>query len=122
MDDEELVRDVAGEMLKYLGFEVQCVENGEQAVQEFIRARESGRPYTVVLLDLTIPCGMGGRETLARLIELDPSVKAFASSGNAGDPVIEEYGRYGFSGVLTKPYRLEDLSKALGGFCQKSTS
>ncbi len=113
MDDEKVVTDVACEMLGVLGYEAVGVANGEEALERYAEALEAGRPFDVVLMDLTIPGGMGGKEALAKLKEIDPQVKAIVSSGYSNDPLMSRFAEYGFSGVVAKPYRLEDLAAAV---------
>jgi len=109
VDDEEIVRDIAGKMLTHFGHSVVYAANGEDALKIYQSARENGKPFDLVILDLTIPGGMGGVATIQRLKELDPDVKAIVSSGYSNDPVISNYEDYGFCGVVTKPYNVEDL-------------
>jgi PAS domain S-box-containing protein len=113
MDDEEMVREIAGEMLVFLGYEVEFAENGDQALKLYSAAMETGAPFDAVIMDLTIPGGMGGREAIVRLREIDPRVKAIVSSGYSNDPIMGHYEEFGFVGVFTKPYRLDDMSQAL---------
>ena len=113
MDDEELVRSVAVEMLSSLGCEVAAAGTGEEAVETFRHAREEGRPFAAVILDLTVKGGMGGAETLAQLLRLDPEVRAIVSSGYAENSVIAEFRNYGFVASLSKPYRLDQLQATL---------
>jgi signal transduction histidine kinase/ActR/RegA family two-component response regulator len=113
MDDDEMLRDVAREMLEQMGHEAEVARNGEEAVQEYSRAYASGRPIDVVILDLTVKGGMGAKEAVKKLLEIDPCVKAVVSSGYSHDPIMSEFGKHGFSGMLAKPYRMEKLSKAL---------
>ncbi len=113
MDDDEMVRDVAGEMLNHVGYEVEFARDGEEAIELYRGAKESGRPFDAVIMDLTVSGGMGGRESIKKLIEIDPQVKAIVSSGYCNDPVMAEFKKYGFSGVVAKPYKIEELSKAL---------
>jgi PAS domain S-box-containing protein len=113
MDDEEMIRDITGEMLDGLGYVASFAANGDEALSLFIRAKEGGAPFDVVLLDLTIPGGMGGADVLKRLMEVDPGVKAIVLSGYSNDPIMASSGEHGFKGVLTKPYTLEELSGTL---------
>src|SRR5208283_1489212 len=110
MDDEEMVLRVGGTILRRLGYEVTTVTHGEAAVREFTRARQDGQPYALVILDLTVPGGMGGRQTLEQLLKLDPAVRAIVSSGYSNDLVISNYQAYGFRGMVSKPYEIADLT------------
>jgi two-component system, cell cycle sensor histidine kinase and response regulator CckA len=112
MDDEETVREIAGEMLRLIGYEVEFAADGLEAVKSWIRARRLGKPFTVVLMDLTVRGGMGGREAAGKLLELDPGVKVIAASGYATDPVMTDYQQYGFSGAVHKPFLIQELSGA----------
>ena len=113
MDDEEMVRDVCSSMLASLGYEVELARDGAEAVEAYRRARSEGRPFDAVVMDLTIPGGMGGKEAIGELLKVDPKVKAIVSSGYSNDPVMAEFGEHGFSGVVAKPYRIEELGEAL---------
>ena len=113
MDDDDLVRNIAGKVLKYLGYEVNFSKDGEDAIEQFKKARKSGKPFDAVILDLTIPGGMGGKDTIEKLREIDKGIKAIISSGYSEDPLISNYRDYGFSGVVSKPYTAEQLSRVL---------
>jgi len=113
MDDEEIVRKVTGEILKVLGYEVECARDGAEAIRLYTRAMESGRPFDAVIMDLIIPGGMGGRETIKQLRELDPNVKAIVSSGYSQDPILADFAAYGFCEVLAKPFSSSTLSGVL---------
>ncbi len=109
MDDEELVRVVAEKMLSALGHEVELAENGEAAVRKYIEARDSGNPFDVTILDLTVRGGMGGEWTIRRLIELDPETRVIVSSGYSEESVLSNFKVHGFKDCLTKPYDIDDL-------------
>jgi CheY-like chemotaxis protein len=114
MDDEPYVRDIAEEALAGLGYAVDLASDGAAALTLFARAQSERRPIALVILDLTIPGGMGGIETLARLRALDPHVKAIASSGYASDPVMAQPGSFGFDATLPKPYTIAALGDVVG--------
>ena len=116
MDDEELVRSLAEQMVSALGHETVSAEDGEKAIDLFRQAKEAGRPFDLVILDLTVKGGMGGEEAIAKIRDIDPDVKAVVSSGYADSRIVANYHVYGFSGVLNKPYRLDDLKDCLNLF------
>lgn len=113
MDDEIIILNIAREMIRALGHEVALTENGEAAIEEYLAAIEAGKPFDVVILDLTIRGGMGGREALQRLLAIDPGVRAVVSSGYSGDAVVSDHKKYGFKARLTKPYKIEGLRDTL---------
>jgi nitrogen-specific signal transduction histidine kinase/CheY-like chemotaxis protein len=116
MDDEEIVRDVAREMLTHLGYEVIAVGDGEAALEAFRRSKEEGRPLDLVIMDLTIPGGMGGKEAVQQLLALDPDAKVIVSSGYSNDPIMANFRKYGFREAVLKPYRIEEM----GAMVQKA--
>jgi PAS domain S-box-containing protein len=113
MDDEESIRTLASNMLDFLGFDAEVVDTGAAVLERYRTAQKSGRPFDAVILDLVVPGGMGGKETMEQLGEIDPTVKAIVASGYAQDPVMSGFGEYGFKGVIAKPYTLQELSKTL---------
>lgn len=113
MDDEQIIVDVTQEVLKFLEYDVMFAENGSDAIDLYKREKEAGVPFDVVILDLSIPNGMGGREAIQKLREYDPAVKAIISSGYSSDPVVLDFKGYGFSGVLSKPYKINDVKMIL---------
>jgi PAS domain S-box-containing protein len=114
MDDEQDVREIAGRMLWNIGYQdIEFAVDGAEAIKLYKAAMETGNPFTVAILDLTIAGGMGGEEAVKKLLKIDSGVKAIVSSGYADDPVIAKYGEYGFSGMVAKPYTIEELGKAV---------
>ena len=109
MDDEDMVRDVCADILRHLGYDAVGVESGEVAVSRYQEAVAAGEPFDAVIVDLTVPGGMGGGEVLAALREGHPEVKVIASSGYSDDPIIARPGDFGFTGSLTKPYTASRL-------------
>ena len=114
MDDEQMIIEVAFIMLTELGFTVDTCENGAEAVACYKAALEQGRPYNVVILDLTVPGGMGGLEAARRIKSMDPDATLVVSSGYSHDAVVAEFSSHGFSGAVMKPYSMDILSEELG--------
>lgn len=109
MDDENLILDISKKMLTRMGYDVEVAISGEESVALYKQAKERGEPFDCVIMDLTIPGGMGGKDTLLILKEYDPAIKAIVSSGYSNDPVMSRYEEYGFAGVSGKPYSFEQL-------------
>lgn len=109
VDDEEDVRNSTSAALSRLGYTVVMAESGSTAIEIFCQSADEGRPFDVVILDLTVQSGKGGKETVSSLKRIDPEVKAVVSSGYANDTVMTEYAEFGFSAKLAKPYTMEDL-------------
>jgi CheY-like chemotaxis protein len=114
MDDERGVREIAGRMLKHIGYkDIKFAEAGAEAIKLYKTAMQSGHPFTVAILDLTIAGGRGGEEAIQKLLKIDPGVKAIVSSGYIDDPVIAKFRDHGFSGMVAKPHTIEELRKAV---------
>lgn len=113
MDDEPQVARVLSRMLEHMGHQAETVRHGEAALESYRGAMETGEPYDAVILDLTVRGGLGAPETLRELTAIDPGVKALVSSGYGDDPIISDFGSFGFRAALAKPYRLDDVSSAL---------
>jgi nitrogen-specific signal transduction histidine kinase/ActR/RegA family two-component response regulator len=113
MDDEEILRDFTGRILTKSGYEVELSADGDEAIQRYREAKDSGCPFDIVLMDLTVPGGMGGKEAIQKLLAIDPEVKAIVSSGYFNDPIMANYGEYGFKGVVAKPYTLQQLTNTI---------
>ena len=113
MDDEDAIRQLAKEMLSHCGYLCVLAKDGYEAIALYQQALEQHAPFSAVILDLTVPGSLGGKETILRLRKIDPDVIAFVSSGYSTDPIMANYHTYGFHGVITKPYSLIGLSTAL---------
>ncbi|TYB33308.1 MAG: response regulator [Flexistipes sinusarabici] len=116
MDDQELILESSSELLTILGYEAETAKNGEGAVDLFENAYHEGEPFDLVILDLTVPGGMGGVKTLAAMKKISSDFKAIVSSGYSNDPIMSDYKNYGFDGVLIKPFKLEVLQETLDKF------
>jgi len=113
MDDEEFVRQIATELLQHLGYTVVTAKEGKEALELYKKGLESGKPFTAVIMDLTIPGGMGGKKAIHELKKIDPNAKTIVSSGYANDMILAKFKEYGFDGMVPKPYKVEELSQTL---------
>ncbi len=113
MDDDEMIQDLATEMIESFGYTVDSAVDGNEAIEKYISAEKSGNPFDVVIMDLTIRGGLGGKEATKELLALNPEVKAIVSSGYSTDPIMANYKEYGFTGRLSKPFQMDELQKEL---------
>ncbi|MEI6511718.1 MAG: PAS domain-containing protein [bacterium] len=113
MDDEYLIRQVTKSALQNIGCDVEITSDGTEAIRLYEQATSEGRAFDGVILDLTVPGGMGGKETLEKLREIDPNVKAIVISGYSADPILANFKEYGFVGAIAKPFHINDLNKVL---------
>jgi two-component system cell cycle sensor histidine kinase/response regulator CckA len=113
MDDEELVRTVSEEMLSQLGHDVVVVDRGERAIKVYQESMTSDKPFDLVIMDLTIPGGMGGKEAVLEILSIDSDARVVVSSGYSNDPILANYKDHGFCSVITKPYQLKELAKTI---------
>ncbi len=113
MDDEEMLRKLAEQMLRRLGYQAKTVKDGIEAIDAVRRQMNSGKPFDMVILDLTVKGGMGGEQTVRELRKIDPNIKTIVSSGYFDDPVISHYEKYGFMGSMAKPYEMENLKETI---------
>lgn len=113
MDDDQMIREVVGAMLDLLGHQVFFAQDGAEAVKKFQEAEETGAPMDLILMDLVIPGGMGGKEAVREILRIRPEAKAIVSSGYSNDPVLANFREYGFSAAIPKPYQLKELARIL---------
>lgn len=115
MDDEEIIREVGLRMLEHLGFDVALAINGDEAIELFKEAHGTDTPIDLIIMDLTIPGGMGGKDAVREILAIDENAKVIVSSGYSNDPVMENYQDYGFKGKITKPFDLNELGHGVNG-------
>lgn len=120
MDDEEMVRDIAGKILTHAGLEVEFAKDGAEAIALYRKAMETKNPFDAVILDLTVPGGLGAKETIKKLLEIDPEAKAILSSGYSNDPIIDRFRQFGFKDVIAKPYTVGELSQRVANVIEAS--
>ncbi len=119
MDDDDMLKEIMEEMLVMLGYEPEFAKDGAEAIEMYTKAGESGKSYDAVILDLTIPGGMGGKEVIKILLEMDPEVNAVVYSGYSDDPVMSNYREYGFKNMMSKPFDAYVLGKVLSDVLQE---
>jgi CheY-like chemotaxis protein len=108
-----VILEVTQEVLNFLGYEVLFAQEGAAAIEIFSRERSAGRPFDLVILDLSVPEGMGGQETFKKLHALDPSAKIIVSSGYTSEPMMTDPKKFGLAGALAKPYRIAEIKTLL---------
>jgi CheY-like chemotaxis protein len=113
MDDEALIREVGHAMLEHLGYDAEVCGDGEEAIARYREARAGAHPFDAVILDLTVPGGLGGKDVLEAIRRFDPGVRAIVSSGYSNDPILADPVHWGFRAFLVKPYRVDDVARVL---------
>jgi len=113
MDDDKMVRDVAVAMLRHQGYEVIQAKEGREALELYRAYRNEGRPFDLVIMDLTIPGGMGGKEAVQEILMLDPPAKVIVASGYSNDPIMANYRQYGFAAAVAKPFQMREFIKVI---------
>jgi CheY-like chemotaxis protein len=121
MDDEQIILDMTREVLKFLDYDVMFAKEGREAIDLYKKEMAAGAPFDVVILDLSVPSGLGGEETIKELRKIDPRVKSVVSSGYMDDPVVRDFSCHGFDERLTKPYKILDLKKILEQLMKKTS-
>lgn len=119
MDDNVEILSAVGEMLKNFGHQVVLTTDGSEVIECYQSAKKLNEPFDIVIMDLTVPGGLGGQEAIVHLRDFDPDIKAIVSSGYANDPIIAEYERFGFCGFVIKPYRFDELKEVLNRVVQR---
>jgi two-component system, cell cycle sensor histidine kinase and response regulator CckA len=116
MDDEECIRETFGEMLKRMGYDVEYASNGVELLQKITSCSSKRNSFQGIIMDLSIPGGMGGKETINELRKIDPSIKAFVSSGYSEDPIMDDPQFFGFTDKIPKPFRRIELEEILNKY------
>lgn len=116
MDDEEMIGEIACQIIDFIGLDAVWVSDGTDAISEYKKQMDAGKPFTAVIMDLTIPNGMGGKEAITEILAIDSDAKVFVSSGYSTDPMMTHYQDYGFTGVLNKPFDLAAMQETLASF------
>lgn len=122
MDDEQSIRELLAYALTRFGYQTELTKDGQEVVERYQQAQQTNHPFDVVIMDLTVPGGMGGKEAIQKLLEIDPNVKAIVSSGYSNEPVLSNYRQYGFSAVVSKPYEIQKLSKVIQAVLTEPTT
>ena len=113
MDDEEMIRDMVQTMLTSIGYYTVCICNGDELLATYKDAADAKKPFDAVIMDLTIPGGMGGKEAIKKLLEFDPAAKSIVYSGYSNDPILSDYRKYGYKGVIHKPFVINEINDVL---------
>jgi PAS domain S-box-containing protein len=113
MDDDDFIRELLNEALTSFGYEVELTINGDETIKKYSESLDAGSPYDLIIMDLTIPGGKGGKETIIELKAIDPDIRAIVSSGYSNDPILSNFEYYGFKGIITKPYNMDVLRDAI---------
>lgn len=118
MDDEMPVLELTGSVVRELGYDFELARDGNEALERYARAQQANNPFDLVIMDLTVPGGMGGKETMENLLKIDPAARAIAASGYSNDPVMANHREYGFKGIICKPYDIDKLGRVLTNVLQ----
>ena len=113
MDDDTMLRNIAKAMLTRLGCEVELAAEGEEAIDIYRKNLSTGTQADLIIMDLTIPGGMGGEDAVKEILAINPEAKILVSSGYSNDPIMANYKDYGFCGAIVKPYQMQELNKIL---------
>lgn len=119
MDDEDAIREVTARMLKRSGYSVATVSDGKQAIEQYVKSLDASEPFDAIIMDITIPGGMGGKDAIKEILEIDPQARAIVSSGYANDPIMADFADFGFKATAEKPYTMDHLRDVLGQVLKK---
>lgn len=113
MDDDTLILRIGLRLLQFLGYEADSARDGSEALKLYKNASIKKNPFNAVLIDLSVPVGMGGKEMMKQLLEFDPEAKGIVATGHSSDPAVHNPQQFGFSGVIAKPFKIEELASVL---------
>ena len=119
MDDDAMIRDAAKQSLEMLGYDVLLAGYGREAIEIYVDFTANKRVIDIIIMDLTIPDALSGKECIAELLQIDPQVKAVVVSGYSNDPVMAHYQDYGFVGSIAKPFELAELDELIKNILQR---
>ena len=122
MDDDQAIKKILRKILSTSGYDAEFSSDGNEAIEIYIGAKESLKPFDAVILDLTIPGGMGGLEAIFKLRKIDPTAKAIVTTGYFNDPIVADFKKYGFCGVLVKPFGIVEIIKLLNDLIEVQPS
>jgi len=113
MDDEEIIREILSQMIELLGYKTDSVSDGKEAIGKYIETKEQENPFDIVIMDLTIPGGMGGKKAVKEILKIDKDAKVIVSSGYASGATLADYKSFGFINMINKPYTIAKLEEVL---------
>jgi len=113
MDDELYICELLEDMIGMIGHSTVTTNEGQQAIDAFMDAFQSGNRFDAIIMDLTIPSGMGGKDALEEILKIDPDARSIVASGYSADNIMANYGFFGFTAILQKPFRFDEIAKAL---------
>ncbi|MBF0406766.1 MAG: PAS domain S-box protein [Candidatus Riflebacteria bacterium] len=119
MDDEEMIRNLGSNMLRKIGYMAETASDGREVINKFKQAIDEGKAFSVIIMDLTVPGGIGGKEAIKEILSIDPKTRVIVSSGYADDPVMANFKAYGFKGILPKPYTIQEMQNVVTRILKK---
>ena len=113
MDDELYICELLEDMIGMIGYSTVTTSEGQEAIDVFQDAFLSGKCFDAIIMDLTIPSGMGGKDALEEILKIDPDARSIVASGYSADNIMANYGSFGFTAILQKPFRFDEIADAL---------